>query len=236
MERSFGPMRTIRKKRKQAFRSTAPRKRVYRGRRATYNGELKFFDIRKAATNLTAAGVILDDSICEVAQGVTESERIGRKMTIRSINFRGEWQNGLGTATGTVDGRLRIVIVWDKQANGAAFTVANVLENNGAAVDINSFRNLSNAGRFVVLMDKTFNANIPGVAQTAAGTFTSYANAHSWTFYKSCNIPIEYDAAAGAITEMRSNNVGIFALSQTPVNPGAASTVSYTCRIRFSDG
>ncbi len=198
-----------------------------RGRRAVVR-ELKFFDNVKGSTNLATAGVILDDSINEIVQGVTESNRIGRKCTIRSVNIHGFWSYPTTQTVANMDNRFRILVYWDKQANGATAAVTDVLES--ASVD--SFRNLANSGRFRVLYDRVFTITVAGGMQTAAGTPNAIPIIRTWTLFKSCNIPIEFSAATGAIGEIRSNNIGVLGLCS-----GAAElpSVGYTSRLRFSD-
>ncbi len=226
MQRSYGPVRTIRKKRKLAFRSAQPKRRVYRGRKGG-NGELKFHDVPMDDAIVAANGSILKDSVVLIAQGVTESERIGRKCTVQSIN----WRYALGLVAETGAGfqdadTLRVILYWDKQTNGAVATVTGILETD----DYQSFRNLSNAGRFVILQDKTYAVN-PRAASGDGTANDMPATIMNYTFYKSCNIPIEFDSVNGVLTELRSNNIGVLLLSKK----GLCSFES-NLRIRFSDG
>ncbi len=54
------------------------------------------------------------------------------------------------------------------------------------------------------------------------------------TFFKECNIPIEYDnsATTGVITSMRTNNIGVLLLSRD----GAIGIFVSKMRIRYTDG
>ena len=228
-----------RPKRKRSFaargrfkkRRFAPQN-VFHGRYANRAAELKFFDTQKAQTAVAATGTVLDDSLNHIVQGVTEENRVGRKCTIRSIHFKGTYNNVVATNVGDTNQSVRIVIILDKQTNGTAFTVAGVLEDVTEFNGYNSFRNLAESGRFKVLMDQRFNIRIPAVAQTAAGTFSTYIQDYKWEFNKLVNIPIEFNGTTGAIGEIRSNNIGIFAISRDATNP---PEVGYSCRVRFSD-
>ena len=203
-----------------------------RGRRAVFNGELKFLDTQKAATNVAETGTILDDSVNHVVQGVDENERIGRKVTIRSVHFRGTINNNLATATNTIKNSVRIIVYWDKQANGASAAVADILEDVTALNGYNSFRNLANSGRFRILYDVRKALIMPAVAQTAAGTFSTYISQWTWAFNKEVMIPVEFSGTTGAIGEIRSSNIGVLAIS---ADSDSVPQVNYTCRIRFSD-
>lgn len=208
-----------------------PQGRVFAGRFAN-GGELKFFDTIKTNTNVAETGTILDDSLNHIVQGVTESNRIGRKCTIKSVHFRGTINNNVGTDVSQLKQSVRIIVYLDKQANGATAAVADVLEDVTALNGYNSFRNLANSGRFRILYDLRKALIIPAVAQTAAGTFSSYVNQWSWSFNKVLNVPIEFSGVNGLIAEIRSNNIGILAISTDSDN---LPQVNYTCRVRFSD-
>ena len=202
------------------------------GRYSGRNAELKFFDTLKAQTSVTETGTVLDDSVNHIAQGVTEENRVGRKCTIRGLHFKGTYNNTVSTVLSATNQSVRIVIVVDKQTNGTAVTVADVLEDVTEFNGYNSYRNLANSQRFKVLMDRRFNIRIPAVAQTAAGTFSTYLNEYKWEFNKRLNLPIEFSGTTGAIGEIRSNNIAIFAICRDATT---RPEVGYTCRVRFSD-
>jgi len=209
---------------KQAKRARAPIAPIPRPLRAP-TGELKFFDTIVAGTALAITGVITSPSLNLVPQGITESQRIGRKITIKGITIRFLTQFNNGTAqTGEV---LRIMVVHDKQNNGAAaaVTITDVLETASEG----SFNNLANKSRFTTLMDvyKPFNKI------TDIGTnINEFLDA--WVWHKDLNMPIEFDNsfADGRISTIRSSNILVFGLTlnSTTVNLG------YTARIRFTDG
>ncbi len=120
---------------------------------------------------------------------------------------------------------IRVILYWDKQANGATATVTGILESD----DFQSFNNLANKNRFVILMDRmhAITASVGagnGTANDAGG------NQENYSFYKSCEIPIEYDAGTGAITEQRSNNIGVLLVGKQ----GFAGFFS-KMRLRFTD-
>lgn len=200
------------------------------GRYSGKNAELKFKDTTVALTASATAGVILFDSLNIIAEGNGESARIGRKLTIKKIQIKGSWANVVVTTAATTDQRLRIILYLDQQTNGTAATVVGVLES----ASINAFRNLANSSRFQVLMDKTLTVRNQYVGQTAAGAFTTTVETRSWSFYKNCNIDIEYDnsATTGVLTSQRTNNLGIMILSETASSP---PLVGFTCRLRYSD-
>lgn len=183
-------------------------------------GELKFFDTTLGSTAFATAGVVFSPSLNLIPQGVTESTRVGRKCTVKKINMMGFLSLASGTAQ--TSETYRVMVVLDKQANGAAATVLNVLQT----ADEKSFNNLANSNRFIVLknwygsMNKT--ADIGTNINSTVKTF-------KWN--KTCNIPIEFSGTTGAIGTIQSNNIFLIGLTST----GATLVLSHTTRVRFSD-
>ncbi len=202
----------------------APRTVVY----VQPSGELKFHDLDINVNPIAAAGGIIIDSVNKISQGVTESERIGRKCRIKSINWR--WDLLLpGTATrAETSDVVRILLYLDKQANGATATVTGILES----ADFQSFNNLSNKGRFRTLMDRTYNLSASAGSGRGTTDTLDYGEftLQDSTFLK-VNIPVEFSGTTGAIGEIRSNNIGVLAIGK------AGYTIfSSKMRLRFSDG
>ncbi len=196
--------------------------------RQTGLGELKFFDVVRASTNSSPTGVIVDDSLNEIVQGITESQRIGRKCTLRSISVHGAYQWPTSATLAQWDNRMRVILYQDKQTNGATAAVTDIL----STATLDSFRNLSNTGRFRVLLDQFWDPTVAGGAQSAAGTPNSIPQNKSWSFHKKLNIPLEFSGVTGAITELRSNNLGLLIICAAAADVPA---VSYVSRVRFSD-
>lgn len=201
------------------------------GRRAGLGSETKFLDTTLASTAMTAAGVIMDDSLNHIAQGNTESQRVGRKVVLKMLRMKGFIVNTAATTVGTMDNRYRIIVYCDKQANGATAAVTDILET----ASINAFRNLANQSRFKILYDKTKNFIIQTVGQTAAGSFSSLNTLHSWQMSARLNVPIEFDNTFtdGRIATIRSNNIGVLGICDN--DGGSIPNFGYTSRIRFSD-
>ncbi len=178
-------------------------------RNGSVGAELKFHDLDIDDAVVAINGNIAQASCNLIAQGVTESQRIGRKCTIRNINWRYEIVLPNAQNMTSVLDTIRVILYVDKQANGAAATVTGILESD----DFQSFNNLANKGRFTVLMDRTHAINATagagnGTANDVAGRQANY------TFFKACNLPIEFDSTTGAITEIRSNNIGVLLLGK----------------------
>lgn len=192
--------------------------------------ELKFHDVDAdlAGADYSAGTIVNTSSLNLIAQGVTEGTRVGRKCVIRSINWRGAVKlvaNAAGTVTNGA--LLRILIVLDKQCNGAAPAVTDVLETANYA----SFNNLANKSRFRTLMDRTYKVDC--MAAAGDGTANDTPDVYvPCSFFKKVNIPLEFSSTTGAIAEIRSNNIFMLAIGNTTTtNVSMDSKV----RLRFSD-
>lgn len=203
-----------------------------RGRRAAPSAapvELKFFDTLVGATAPTTAGAIASPSLVLIPQGVTETTRIGRKCTIKKIGMRGMLSIAANDADGVSSSvQVRFIVYLDKQANGGPATVTG---DNGLLQDADhlSFNDLGNSGRFRVLHDFIENVTQLSGAYTGVNDiFAKVTKAFSW--FKKVDIPLEYSNTAGAITELRSNNIGVLVIADS-----AVGSFTYRVRVRFSD-
>ncbi len=188
--------------------------------------ELKFFDTAVVDTNIDAGMTFFNPII--LVQGDAESERIGRKVIIRSLAIKGALQlNGatVGTNTACI---VTMKVVQDRQTNGAQFAAVNLLTTDA----FNSYNNISNKNRFKVLKSCTFELKAGGAAASGAAFIFSQDIAYVDEFLK-MNIPIEYDAtfADGRIATVRSNSIWlVFQASDTNIVGS-----SLNMRVRYTD-
>ncbi len=200
----------------------------YYGRFAN-GGEMKFHDV-DLDDAVVASGGTITDTVNIIAQGSTESQRIGRKCAIKSINWR--YTITLPEADAVADpissDTVRVIMYIDKQANGAAAAVTDILES----ADYQSFNNLANTGRFRTICDNLHTINYLTLASDGAGVVSSSGVQRNYSMYKKCNLPLEFDNSFtdGRLTTIRSNNIGVLIIS---VN-GIAGFFS-KIRLRFSD-
>ncbi len=226
-----GPLAPSFRRRTRTKRTFTPgRDRIggFYGRYAGRGGELKFHDVDLDDAVVASAGTVAP-SINLIAQGVTESTRVGRKCTLTSIHWRYRITLPVRDAQATPQSldSCRTIMYVDKQCNGAAAAVTDLLES----ADIHSFRNLSNSQRFMFLLDETTDVNYKTLASDNAGVVSQGAVAFEHQFNKRCNLPIEFNSTTGVIAEIRSNNVGVLLISS-----GQICGFNSKLRIRFSDG
>lgn len=194
------------------------------GRRATADSESKFFDTALAFTYDLTEEIPATGQLSLIPQGVTESTRVGRKCVVQSISLRGVASFAPATVA-TASTVITTMIVLDKQANGAAAVLTDIFTGNPQK----TYRNLSNSSRFMVL--KRWDR----VLEPKAGATAAYNTAvQYYNYQKKCNIPLEFSSTTGAITELKSNNIFLVAVSSASA---ADDLVTFTgsVRLRFSD-
>ncbi len=215
-------------KRKRNGNGSAKRRRVTPKKTVVFvpygSGEVKFHDVDHDDAAIATGGTVIP-TVAIIAQGVGESERIGRKITVSKIHWRYDLE--LATSTNINDSDIvRVIMFQDKQCNKATAAVLDILET----ADFQSFRNLSNVGRFNILLDRSFNLNF--LAGAGNGTSNDGATVvRGYTFYKNCSIPMEYNAGTGGITEITSNNIGTLLISKR-----GNGIMTSKIRLRFTDG
>lgn len=187
--------------------------------------ELKFHDIESLNQAVVTSGLTYP-SLNLIAQNTTESGRIGRKVTLKAINFRYTVRILASADAPPKDSTMvRVMVYLDKQANGTPATVAQILES----ANYLSFNNLSNKGRFRTLYDKTHAIN---VLTQVVGDVSDYIQPAVWqqsSFYKKCDIPVEFSSTTGVIAEVRSNNVGVLVIGQSSL----VAAIDWSARLRF---
>jgi len=199
------------------------------GRYSGAAAELKFFDTAISFTADATAEVPATGQLSLIPQGVTQSTRVGRKATVKSIYCHGYAQLQPG-ASADASTMMVMYLMQDTQCNGAAATVSGATGIFTGTDLPTTNMNLANGQRFKILKKWVIAFN-PG-----AGVTTAYSKViRPWTFYKKCQIPLEFDSAAdtGAITTIRSNN--IFLVAGTDGNSDDQISVAGSCRLRFSD-
>ncbi len=220
----------------------------YNKRRRFGRPEVKFFDhtvvdtsIATGGTNLTIANTgasVLSQTIVAMKGGSNEQERIGRKCTITKVYGRLTFisidkSSASDISTGAIANHetIRVIVFWDKQCNGQAPANTDLLETN----NIHSYRNLANSKRFKFLYDKTWVFNT-GAIGAGGDTVVRSQNIHRniyKTFALKVFVPLEFNGTTGALSELRSNNIGIMIFAEI----GSRWRVSSksTLRIRFID-
>lgn len=184
----------------------------------SFGGELKFVDTSfssdpAAGSVAFTAGTLLNS----LDVGAGGSQRVGRKVTIKSLLIR--YQNKLAP-TSVGGSPIRILVVYDKQANGAAPAITDILLTDSA----NSPNNIGNSDRFVTLSDQiTMPVSTGGEFQV------------SDVIFKKLNLETMFNANTdGGIDDITSGSIYMF-VAQFGGITVAAPDFSASCRVRYTD-
>ncbi len=196
----------------------------YYGRYTGGSSELKFHDIDLLDAAVSAIWTV-QPVLLTIPEGNGESDRIGRKIVIKSIGMRYSVKLPTTATAANTSDSIRVVLFQEKQANGAVSAKLDVMETDNYF----SFRNLANVGRYRILYDQVHDLSTPaGSGRGTTDTLSYGETILNASFYKNCNIPIEYDNSAndGTIGTIRSNNIMLMLGSDTGL-------LAFTGKMRF---
>lgn len=178
------------------------------------NVEMKWLDTFSALTAISTTPQIVQ--VTNTQQGSTAETRVGEQIKLTSLYFK----YTLEANANAVNTFTRILIIQDMQTNGAIYTAADVFENSSGNADIVSPLNLKNKYRYRILYDKIHNFQDTG-RKTAQDSF-----------YKSIQMLIRYKSNNGDITDLSSNSLSIYLVSNQATN---TPSINYSMRLRFVD-
>jgi len=191
-------------------------------RRGVASPETGFIDVGATTYPLDTTGSVT--LLNTVAQGASVNQRVGKKIALKSLQFRGNIQNG---TTATVND-IAFMIVYDKRPTGTLPAVTDIL----AAATAFAMNNDANSGRFSIL--KRWDDVLLGNA-TAVANYTD-------EMYKSCDwyldlkgLPTIFKAAGtGAIGDQEQGSLLLLTIGITAAGTAAAS-LQGGFRLRFVD-
>jgi len=190
--------------------------------------EIKYLDTSRAAAQVSGSGVV-DPYLCNLTQGVGSSFRIGRLVNAVSLEIIGNASIPVTTDTAQTWDAIRIMVVLDKQCNGALFGVTDLL----VAGDEKSHTNPVNEHRFEILKEQIFSINGPVALNDGggAGNALKLGESGQWFRYKiPLDCVLEYGANAGAVSDLRSNNIAVLAITRN-----GRGVIEYIARLRYTD-
>lgn len=188
--------------------------------------EKKFIDTSMTTDATTTASITLLNG-CQL--GTSASTRVGRKICIKSIFMRGSLQkenpaDGIGQT-------VRMMIVWDKQPNGAVISsITDLL----VSASTDALNNLSNRDRFIVLMDKVRDIN------PSAGSYTGAAASFATqrvSLKKYLNVKLDTiynDGNAGTIADIATGALYLIVIGSVAAGTSDVDT-NFNVRIRYTD-
>lgn len=197
-------------------------RRSYRGlnRRGVASRETGFVDNALAAFECSTTGTIA--LVNTVPQGASVNQRVGKKIILKSMQFRGQWIAGQTTVTADA----AVILVYDKRPTGALPAITDIL----VTVNSQSFNNDANSGRFQIIKRWDSNFVGPSVAPTNETAVQS-----ADYFVKLRNLPVVYKAAGtGAIGDIEQG--ALYLVSVGDKATGTLAPIWSTAqRLRFLD-
>jgi hypothetical protein len=211
--------------------------------------ETKFLDMAKTATtidddvNLATAemdptGTGCTGCLSAPAQNATESGRIGRKITIKSLQIEGVLSvaSQLNQTDADPSPIVFIALVLDKQTNGAQFNSENVYTSPGATelLSASPLRNMEYTNRFRVLKNKqvTFQ-QAPHVWDGTNIEVGGQTKPFRFFVEFPRGLPVQFNSGTTAnVSAVIDNSLHLMA---TVNNLGYAVNLLYNARLRYVD-
>lgn len=184
--------------------------------------EKKTIDVDPAAYVSDTTGTIT--LLNGVAVGTDFTDRIGRKILMKSIFIRGI-HLPVDDSTGNFISRL--VIVYDRQANGVAPAITDVVKSINGSAQIN----LNNRDRFQILFDKQYVT--AKVSDTATQSFAGSPTVHSVKLFRRLRHETVFQGTAATVASIATGSVYMLTFSNAAANTGGSFSLS--TRIRFAD-
>jgi len=200
------------------YKATAPVSGSFRSRQMVPIGELKNVDTSISGTVNTSGTAVTLGVLNLIAQGPGQTERIGRRVTLRTLQIR----LVITMQTSSVGASpFRLLVVFDRQNNAASTSVLSVVNTDTML----SFKNLSNERRFLTLMDEWIPAIGTGGPQSICVT----------RYIKMNNLVQEFNTGASAlVSSITTGSISAF-LWQNGTITTAAPEYKFDARLRYVD-
>lgn len=182
--------------------------------------ETGYVDLAVATYNFDQTGSLV--LLNTVPQGAGQSQRVGKRIALKSLQCRGNWANG-STA---VLNDCALLIVYDKRPTGVLPAITDILVTANAR----AFNNDTNSGRFRIL--KRIDTTLLGIPSTTGPD----RSVKGGDFYLDLSgLPQVFKAAGtGAIGDIEQGAMYLVTVGTSAAGTGAASGV-LGFRLRYVD-
>ncbi len=210
MKSGFYARKRANRPRRRRYKKTLTKKVAVLAKKVG-NKEAKFIDTQIVNTAMAATGTITQ--LTNIGQGGSAFDRVGNKITVIGVLLTYIQNSDISTNT-------RVLLVHDKQTNGAIYTAAELLQDASAQDIIVSPKYIDFKRRFKCISDKNYSFSVNG------------SNTRFFKRFYKVNIPLRYDANAGDITDLQSSSLSLLVATETA---GAAVVNTIYVRVYFSD-
>lgn len=207
------------------------------------------FDFLTAGTVYNAlAATSAAPTLGNPVEGSSFYNRIGRRIRMKSLQITGTIRPSNGNAAAVPDQFGRLLVIYDRQPNGALPSLADIITNYDEAGTTGSTAhagiNLNNRSRFVVLRDRRFylpplgiNGATPAAQQGVTMVPTDDTSFLFREFIKLGGLETQYKAstATGPIGDISTGSLIIATVSTADANATSAWRFTGNVRLRFED-
>lgn len=186
------------------------------------SAERKTVDLTSATYACDTTGTVT--LLNGVAIGDDFTDRDGRRTTMKSLFIRGTVYPIDETTEPTL---ARIIVVYDRQSNGAAPVFADLLTVTTSVAHLN----LNNRSRFQIIADEQF--FIGKVTTTATQTYAGSPTGHSVNIFRKLNLETQFSGTGATVASIATGSIYMFTVGNQAVNAGCIFQVA--TRIRFTD-
>jgi len=204
--------------------------------------EIKAVDYTTTPINISTS--VTFNTVNLPVEGSSFYNRIGRKITMKSLHIRGYIYPTLTNTTEHGPQYCRFVVIYDAQPNGAVPAIADIfLDYNAAGSTFTgalSGLNMNNRDRFTVLRDRKILLPSIGIAGAASAN-PSYSvdpvlketQLNLEEFIKLKDLTTQFKASAGAIGDIATGALYVFCMCEDPSDP--AWKYKFYSRLRYGD-
>lgn len=161
-----------------------------------------------------------------MAQGTDFTQRVGRKYTNVAVQLEGQIIPA-DNVTQLIGNKIRVMVIYDKQPNGALPVITDVLTASTA----NAFMNLNNRDRFRVLIDH--NTTLGGLQETATQAVAASPNVENVSVFKKVNLETICDGTGATVADIQSGSIFLLTIGSQAAGLGHIFVAAL--RIRFVD-
>lgn len=177
--------------------------------------ELKASDVNVSMAADTTGAILLLNGI---DPGTALNQRIGRQILAKKLRLR---LACVVTAATGADQTQRVMVVLDKQPNGVALAITDVLTSVGTTANYN----LSNQARFKILFDRRVYLN--ATAEPFSAQLLDVSLGQKYV--------VQFNAGvAGTVADITTNSLYMITIGSNAAG-ATAGTVTGASRLRFSD-
>lgn len=193
--------------------------RIARKAMSMVAGEMKVLQTSGTATSIVD-GVGTSIQLSNIGPGDTSILRDGNMILIKKIDV----DLTLKMNAAATSSQVRILLVKDKQPNGAVVPVADLLEVTTNLLSILCPKNHNFMKRFIILYDKVhiLDQNVTAVSSKSRHIHIK----------RKQNIKIQYDGVVGDITDVQTNSYTLILIGNEPTNE---PTFDHFVRLSFID-